>query len=157
MKRVKIALLFFAVLVMFGSCATAQQRQMRAMHTKEIHEYLDRYSDILDIARSEVNVSGRIYGAFQGPPSGINLRLYLRHDHENRETVTRIRDGLIDFFHENDREARGETGFFLFNVYVEINYDTEGGRERVFYTLRGRDGNWFEGWGYDTTFLQVAR
>ncbi|MDR0442025.1 MAG: hypothetical protein LBH44_01300 [Treponema sp.] len=123
MKLLKTALLFFAVMPVFVSCATlgdlvrifviesGEGALRKAVHRREIRAEMRKYAGVLYPGRTKTVMYGRDYSII-GPPSTLRVYLYLRPGTYSRETVTAVRDGLVAFFERNTWEARGMYGYW---------------------------------------------
>jgi hypothetical protein len=137
MKPVKAAFLFLAVILNFGSCETIQTRNS---HNREIRAELVKYSDVLDLERTEIHFSGRVY-YLRGSAPSIYLSLYVKPDHSNRETLFSIRDGLIDFF-ENYWNTANEGHWLPYRVAINFTL----GETKTYYSVLYFISGWYERW-----------
>jgi hypothetical protein len=139
MKPIKVALLFIAVVLNFGSCYTMKNRNM---HDRVLRAELIKYSDVLDIARTEIYFKGMSYYWFERIPPRVYLSLYVKSDHNNRETLITIRDELIDFI-KKSWEPTSET--YWLPKSVAINFTL--GETKNFYSIAYEENyGWYELW-----------
>jgi hypothetical protein len=147
MKPIKVTLLFFAVVLNFCFCETTQ---LRNLHDRELRAELGKYSDALDLVRTEIHFDGMGYYLFGVPPS-IYLSLYVKSDHINRETLFTIRDGLINFF-SNCWDTT--TGRYSFTKKIAINFTL--GETKTYYSVLHYSTVWVERW-YSELFGKPLR
>jgi hypothetical protein len=151
MKSIKTILVFLCIILTFNSCSTTRKRNV---HKRDIKTKLSKYSDVIDLNRSEIYLDGAGYYFFNSSEPLINLSLYLRPDHNNREIIIGIRDDLIAFFGTNYWEARR-----MYNYPKKISIDfvlEENGKIKKIYNLyhfsdlhRG-EYEWYERWQDDS-------
>jgi len=139
MKIVKISLVLYVVILVFSSC---KESQVKYMHNKELRIKLEEYSDVFDLARTEIVFSGGRYNFFSSARSSINISLYLRHSQNIRESLIVVRDEFIAFFN-NYQETKGKDRFanwIIINILLE-----EEGESRNYYWF-SYDEEWYEHW-----------
>ena len=133
MKPFKVILLLLAVILAFASCGTIKKRYM---HKQELRTELRKYSDVLDLARTEIDIRGSGYYFFSSAMPVLNLYLYLKPGLNNYETVTGIRDGLVVFFNNNTWKTRGKKGY---PEYIRVTFmANENGGAQLLYELATR-------------------
>ena len=143
MKPVKAAFLFLAVILNFGSCETIQTRNS---HNREIRAKLDKYSDVLDLARTEIHFSGKVY-YLRGSAPSIYLSLYVKPEHSNRETIFAIRDELIDFFENHSWKTTRGVYRFIDSFYGRVAINFTLGETKTYYSMsHSSNMGWFERW-----------
>ena len=137
MKPIKVVLLFFAVVLILGSCETIQTRNS---HNRELRAELCKYSDVLDLERTEIFFKGRGY-YLRGSAPSIYLSLYVKPEHSNRETIFAIRDELIDFF-EKYWDTTSKRHWLSYRVAINFTL----GETKTYYSVMHYTSRWFGRW-----------
>ena len=115
----------------------------RSIHDNEIHLFLNKYSNILDIERTKINFQGSGYYFFHSSRPGINISLYLKSYFKECEILLSIRNELIDFFNNNRWEKREKHAF---PEWVVVNFFLRKDEEaELFY--------WFEFDSYEQLWI----
>jgi hypothetical protein len=96
MKQMNVTLPFFIIVIALNSCIGLPGN--KTLQKKGIRGELAKYSDALDLSRTRFDTTSRWYNYFGSSSPYLGLHLYLRPGSNNRETVIRIRDGLIAYF-----------------------------------------------------------
>jgi len=142
MKIKRILLLFVVIVITFSSC---EEAHLRRLHNKMLNTELDKYSDIFDLSRTKIEFSGRGYYWIPSSPPVIEVYLFLKPTHDNREELISIRNEFIDYFNKNWR-TDGNKGFYY---RIAITFMIEKNQENIpFYILTHEihyDG-WTEWW-----------
>ncbi|MDR0442651.1 MAG: hypothetical protein LBH44_04500 [Treponema sp.] len=153
MKLTRITLVFFAVMLTFGSCKEMHENyQISSKHRKAIRTELGKYTDVLDLRRSEISPYGIGYSLGSAIPS-ISIGLYVKPTRYNRETLTELATKLADFFNndflvDNEMIMKWE-GRFTISIYFVL---IEGKKHYYQYQVMYGGGEWREEW-HETPFL----
>jgi hypothetical protein len=146
MKPIKVTLLFLAIILNLVSCETIRTRNS---HSREIRAKLDKYSDVLDLARTEIYFEGGVYYLLGSEPT-VYLSLYVKPDHNNREMLFYIRDELIDFFENHSWETTRGGYRFIDSFYGKVVINFTLGETKTYYSV-------YHNRVYDYTSLWLER
>ena len=139
MKHVKIVPIFLVVILAFNSCEEAQNRYL---YNEKISTELERYSDVLDLTHTQINLTGRGFYWLPGSLPAIELSLYLKPGCNNWETLVKMRDKISTFFSDNNWEVVeviNLRGSITANFIVEKDGET-----KIVYEVGAFVGEWYE-------------
>jgi hypothetical protein len=84
-KLIKTILIFLVIIPAFNSCESVYSGiRNRNVHRKHIQTELSKYSDVLDLNRTEIYLNGHIYYFLNSSDCILKLTFYLKPGCNNR-------------------------------------------------------------------------